>query len=110
MTTHGANCVNGMWLPEGAVFIESHLHPFWIPCYWGEYLGQLHVSYLRWCHPTGTCTLNHWPTAYPRDDSVIDVDSLKAVVARAVHMVKERLVCAYSTTHDCVPRRLRRPV
>ena len=105
VTTHGANCVNGMFLPDGAVLLEAHLHPFWIPCYWGQFLAKVGVSYLRWCHQTDACALRDWPTAYPRDDAVVDVEKLKAVVARAVHMVKEGLVCAYTSTGECVPRR-----
>ena len=91
------------------MFIENYLHPFWIPCYWGQYLQKVGVSYLRWCHPRGTCRFNAWPTAYPRDDAAIDVSTLQPIVARAVHMIKERLVCAYSTGPECVPRRLKRP-
>ena len=104
VTTHGANCVNGMFLPEGAVFIEVYLHPFWPPCFWGEFLDKLGVSYLRWCHG-GACVKRRVPTAYPRDDAVIKPQQLERVVARAVHMVREDLQCVYTKDHDCVPHK-----
>eukprot|EP00668_Euglena_longa_P011811 GGOE01014231.1.p1 GENE.GGOE01014231.1~~GGOE01014231.1.p1 ORF type:complete len:435 (-),score=101.64 GGOE01014231.1:76-1380(-) len=104
LTTHGANMVNAMFLPKGAVAIEVHLHDFWIPCYWGQFLAKMGVNYLKWCYPTGACRFaQDWPTAYPRDNAVVQVDTLRPIVARAVRLVKERLACVYSKQFDCLP-------
>jgi len=106
VTTHGANMVNAMFMPKGSVVIEVHLHDFWIPCYWGQFLAKVGVNYLKWCYPTGACRYaSDWPTAYPRDNAPVKVDTLRPVVARAVRLVKDRLVCSYTKQFDCLPRR-----